>query len=83
MSEHTALFALIDALRGKGVRSYKGPFESGTIELELGPALVPDPPAEKSVDVDLCKCGHHLVIEHTNGLCLNGCEVDVCHPGKS
>jgi hypothetical protein len=84
MSDNTALLAFIDQLRGKGIRSFKGPFESGTIELELGPALIPDAPDEKpstAVDSTKCHCGCFLY-EHTNGLCTSmaGCDHEKCNP---
>lgn len=78
MSNNAALLAFVDALRGKGVRTYKGPFEEGTIEIELGPALIPDAPQTATEkDKSLCGCGCP-VYAHTNGLCLAGCEPEKC-----
>jgi hypothetical protein len=79
MSDNSALLAFIDQLRGKGIRSFKGPFEEGVIELELGPALIPDPPASptNAPDASLCNC-KCPVYAHTNGLCLAGCEPEAC-----
>lgn len=78
LSEHSALLSLVDALRGKGVRVFRGDFEGKPLELELGPALIPDAPngpAEPDAGLCNCKCP---VYAHTNGLCLAGCEPEAC-----
>lgn len=80
MSDNAALLAFIDQLRGKGIRTFKGPWEAGTIELELGPALIPDAPEAATKDETLCHC-KCPVYAHLNGLCLAGCEPESCAPG--
>lgn len=78
----TDLLAFIGKLRAAGVRTYRGPWETGTIELELGPALIPDAPTKAEPDANLCAC-KCPVYAHTNGLCLAGCEPALCAPGES
>lgn len=81
MSANSGLLAFIDQLRGKGVRTFKGPFEGDVIEVELGQPLLPDAPPEpagKDETVCACKCP---VYAHTNGLCLAGCGPEKCAPG--
>lgn len=87
------LSALLDVLRAKGVTRFKGDLVlkvaerdcTMPIELTLGAALeVPPLTAETATeapqaDADTCRCGHPLT-EHTNGLCLVGCDVEHCAP---
>ncbi len=74
------LFAFLDQLRGRGVRSFKGSFAGEAIEVELAPAIEPEAPGSPATakrDPDLCRCGCPAY-EHTNGLCLRGCEAIQC-----
>lgn len=80
----STLSGIIDLMRSKGVRSYKGmttldghtPFN---LELELEPTIVDHPDAKPVPDPDRCACGH-MAHEHSNGLCLHGCEPEACAP---
>lgn len=69
---------LIDLLKAKGARSFKG----FGIELELAPA---EPTAQKLPDAapeNLCACGHDRDTEHLNGLCIKaGCDPTTCAQG--
>jgi hypothetical protein len=70
------LAADIAALKSLGIKSFKG---SG-IEVEFFPL---EPVAEKvakQVDVEMCACGHHKHIAHTNGMCVEGCTEEQCNP---
>lgn len=72
------LAALVDMLRGKGVRVFHGELDGKPIVLELGPALIPDaPPGRAEPDPEKCRCGHGFH-QHQSGLCLIGCEVEQC-----
>lgn len=83
LSDNAELLTFIDQLRGKGIRVFKGPFGEGVVELELGPALVPDGPVgPEAKDPSVCACGCP-VYAHTQGLCLAGCEADKCAPEAS
>lgn len=65
---------LIDLLKAKGARSFKG----FGIELELSPADAPAPVSPAvGPDASLCACGHRDY-EHGGGLCLQGCEPTSC-----
>lgn len=73
----SSILDFADSLRSRGIKSYKGDFEGKTVELELGPAVVPDPPKsnEDPIDVCNCKCPTYA---HVNGFCINGCEPSAC-----
>lgn len=80
----SALGALCDVLRSKGVRLYQahGVLGSGIddLRLELEP-VAPGPPdaAKPEADPDVCRCLHpHFA--HVNGLCTMGCDVEACAP---
>lgn len=82
MTDHAPLLAFVDALRAKGVKTYRGVFGDGPIELELGPAVVADVAPAKTEDADLCRCGHKTWEHGGDGLCLL-CEVpDKCAEKK-
>lgn len=83
MSDHAGLMTFIDTLRARGVKSYKGPFDVGTVELELGPPVLAEPKQDTTPDADLCKCGHHAAIEHNGSFCLSGCDIEKCHPPET
>ncbi len=78
MSDHAPLLAFIDALRAKGVRTFKGPLADSHVELELGPPVPVEVKAEKVVEADLCGCGHKTWEHGDRGLCLFGCEPEKC-----
>lgn len=79
------LGALIDLLKSKGIRHFKsgGVYLSGNefvrLELEFEPTVVDHPEAKPAPDPDRCACGH-MAHEHSNGLCLHGCEPEACAP---
>lgn len=78
------LGALIDLLRSKGVRSYVSDEHAASgwrshVELEFEPTIVDHPDAKPAPDPDRCACGH-MAHEHSNGLCLHGCEPEACAP---
>ncbi len=79
MSAHAGLLEFVDQLRAKGVRTYKGPFDDATVELELGPAVEAEAPQSttKQPELDLCHC-KCPVYAHQGGLCLHGCEPALC-----
>lgn len=72
---------LIPFLRRHGVAH----FESGdvTLKFEAMPAKGAGPMTTKELEAlgaaedDRCKCGH-ATFQHTNGLCVVGCSLDVC-----
>lgn len=80
-----ALGALVDLLKSKGVRRFRsgGVYSSGNefvrLELEFEPTIVDHPDAKPAPDPDRCACGH-MAHEHSNGLCLHGCEPEACAP---
>lgn len=66
------------ALRRHNVKSFAQ--TPAGFDVEFFPA---EPQAEKPVkqpDLDLCACGHHKDIAHTNGLCVEGCTEEQCRP---
>lgn len=72
--------ALLDLLKAKGV----GRFTGNGMCIEFGPITpIPlDVPKEADApqpDADTCRCGHSLT-EHTNGLCLHACDIELCAP---
>ena len=74
------LLTFLDQLRSKGVRAYRGEFDGKRIEVELGPEVTQDAPGPATVKPEeptLCRCGC-AIYEHTNGLCLKGCEPEAC-----
>lgn len=78
------LGALIDLLRSKGVRSYVSDEHAASgwrshVELEFELTVVDHPDAKPAPDPDRCACGH-MAHEHSNGLCLHGCEPEACAP---
>jgi hypothetical protein len=79
------LGALLDLLRAKGVRVYRASELDrdgrpvGRIEVEFEPTIVDHPDAKPAPDPDRCACGH-MAHEHSNGLCLHGCEPEACAP---
>lgn len=83
----TELSALLDLLKAKGVsRAHVVmPGTLGTVDVtfrDLGPPPIATPIAETEAphgDSGTCRCGHSLT-EHTNGLCLIGCDVEQCAP---
>ena len=81
MSTPKTLPVFVAELRALGVRTYKGEFNGGTLELELGPPVDPESPqtAKDSVSdpIPRCHCGC-APWDHQNGLCLSGCEVALC-----
>ena len=82
MGDHAELLSFVDQLRTKGVRVYEGPFAEHIIKLELGPidpGTPTGPDTPKDVEKDLCNCKCHIA-EHTNGYCLNGCDITKCRP---
>ncbi len=86
MSDHAELLSFVDQLRTKGVRVYEGPLEqngmSQPVRLELGPidqGTPTGPDTPRTIEKDLCPCGCHIA-EHTNGFCLNSCDVTKCRP---
>lgn len=76
-SEWSWLDELLKTLRAHGVtRATLGP-----LHLEIGAMpTVPGASPADSGDPGLCRCGHHLVHEHTGGGCLHGCELAICVP---
>ena len=67
---------LLDLLRKKGARSFKG----FGIELELAPAeSKPEPIGDKAdANAGRCACGH-MDFEHQSGLCIaGGCSPELC-----
>ena len=78
------LAALLDLLKSKGVSHYEGPV-MGDRSCRITFAPTPDkaPPVEsKGLDPDVCRCGHSNA-EHTNGLCIAGCDVEACAPEET
>lgn len=79
------LGALLDLLRAKGVRVYRASELDtagrpvGRIDVEFEPTIVDHPDAKPAPDPDRCACGH-MAHEHSNGLCLHGCEPEACAP---
>lgn len=71
------LGALLDLLRAKEVRVFRET-EHG-IDVEFEPPVVDHPDAKPAPDPDRCACGH-MAHEHSNGLCLHGCEPEACAP---
>lgn len=71
------LGALLDLLRSKGVRVFRET-EHG-IDVEFEPTIIDHPDAKPAPDPDRCACGH-MTHEHSNGLCLHGCEPEACAP---
>lgn len=69
---------LIDLLREKRVRVYRGT-ETST-ELELEPTVIEHPPEKPAPDPDVCRCGHASHEHGPDGLCLRGCDVETCAP---
>lgn len=69
----------LDLLRLKGVKAYKGPSPDGAIEVELGLSVdnIEDAKPGTVVDPDACRCGHPPYA-HMNGLCVQGCSVEMC-----
>ena len=86
----TELAALLDLLKSKGVQSYEGPFCADprspleqVVKVTLATPIDKAPPEEKSgKSPDDCRCGHAHA-EHTNGLCIAGCEVEACAPEET
>lgn len=88
----TELSALLDLLKAKGVTHYEGPGNNSSwmVRVDFGPAaaapspVLPDKPTTKDDEKDeapddVCRCGHDHA-QHTNGLCLVGCDVEKCAP---
>lgn len=69
---------LLDLLRKKGARSFKG----FGVELELGPIEAKEAATPAVVDTARCSCGH-MDYEHGAGLCLQGCDPLSCVKGKT
>ncbi len=88
------LAALLDLLKAKGIThirmepwSYPPGKElfcgCGVIDVSFAPTLDKAPPDTKpGLDPDVCRCGHGNA-EHTNGLCLAGCETEACAPPET
>jgi hypothetical protein len=79
VTDHAATLALVDAMKARGVRS----FAVGDVRVEFGPAEPAPLPDDKSVDEDVCACGHHKGIEHDGPVCLRGCPVESCAKEKA
>ena len=81
----TELAALLDLLKAKGVTRFEGCYgeKSRLVKLEMSAPIDKAPPdARPGVDPDLCRCGHSNA-EHTNGLCLAGCDAESCAPPET
>lgn len=89
----TELAALLDLLKSKGVsRARLEPWNyppgkeiayCGVIDVTFAAPIDKAPPEEKSgKSPDDCRCGHAHA-EHTNGLCIAGCEVEACAPEET
>ena len=74
------LIAFVNQLRTLGVRTFKGQLGSEPIELELGPAVLPEA-KDAAPEAPDCRCGH-AAYEHGQGFCLRGCEPDECGDPK-
>lgn len=75
-SEEIATIGRIcDLLRAKGITA----FEGGGIKLQFGSVEAPvdSGPEAKPDDPEVCRCGHPMYA-HTNGGCLEGCELEQC-----
>ena len=74
------LVADLAALKRLGVAKFKG----AGIDVEFFPPEPQRGPEEqtKPVDEDICACGHHKVVQHTNGMCVEGCDAEQCNPEK-
>lgn len=58
---------------------YEGP--EGRYVMERHPSAFAPPvaDAEPQRDADRCACGHSLSVEHADGGCMHGCDVDTCN----
>lgn len=73
---HVATLALVDAMKARGVRSFK----VGDVEAEFGPVETPlsKPDANAAVDNERCRCGCPLH-GHVGGMCVTGgCSPEKC-----
>lgn len=75
-ADREELAADLSALKRLGVQSFKG---SG-IDVVFFAAVAAEEKAKKPVDEDICACGHHKGIAHTNGICVEGCASEQCDP---
>ena len=67
---------LLGVLRAHGVRRFKG-----DVEVEFEPEVDSTPEAAPTEE-PRCACGHQAHEHGHGGLCLLGCEPDVCAPDK-
>lgn len=72
----TEFIALTDAMKSRGVKS----FAMGDMSVDFAAPEVALPKTEKKVDDEKCRCGHHLLDEHQNGLCIRNCDPLTCSP---
>lgn len=76
----SGLDELLGILRRHGVTR----MSCGDISVELGPAprrQAPVAAGDELVDDEgLCRCGHHLQHAHSDGGCLEGCDLSWCVP---
>lgn len=80
LSEFSALVALIDTLRARGVRVFHGELAGKPVVVELGPAVEAPVVVAPKVDETLCKCKCADYAHTSEGFCINGCEPEACTP---
>jgi hypothetical protein len=80
------LAEILDLLRSKGVRIYRGAVgldsegRTEQAEIEFEPTVIDHPDAKPSPDPDRCACGHMAHEHGDGGLCLHGCDPSSCSP---
>lgn len=73
------LEASLSMLRKQGVKTFTD-IAGGGFTVEFFPTEVEAEAAKPSKDDEQCACGHHLHIQHMNGLCVEGCTEEECNP---
>jgi hypothetical protein len=80
------LAEILDLLRSKGVRIYRGAVgldsegRTEQAEIEFEPTVIDHPDAKPAPDPDRCACGHMAHEHGDGGLCLHGCDPSSCSP---